>query len=420
MLLVPLILFLQIADQANSQTQKENTNPCGQLYLTQSPNKKKNIQLNWNFNCDDPPDTILLTLNDIRTNPNAQVLYTILPRSVFRGYHETPFTLKDAPFPGNWTEDNSNPDLNAGCFDYYIASAKGDKIIHSQCLSIQPTWMSNFGDLRIGDLMIPGTHNSGAWKGAPLLIRNYVLNQDKSIWQQLVYGIRYFDIRVGRYGNTSDGLYINHAFIKCTELLPELQSAATFIRKSPKEVIILDFHRFPYPNDFKIQYHNEVVRMIQSVFGDLIYPFYRMTHTRGPKLKEFWLTKQRVVIAHRNKEMSRVATFLWPSVARDWGDVQKVQDLETYVKYVSESAAPGNPMRVLMAELTPSYVSVLKHVTRNLKDLAVMVNRELSDWVRQNNRSANLNIVATDFFTGNDIINVAIESNFKRLTNFYT
>lgn len=54
------------------------------------------------------------------------------------------------------------------------------------------------GPQRIGDLFIPGTHNSGAYT-KPLFFENYVLNQDKSIWSQLVFGIRYFDLRIGYY-----------------------------------------------------------------------------------------------------------------------------------------------------------------------------------------------------------------------------
>jgi hypothetical protein len=103
-------------------------------------------------------------------------------------------------------------------------------------------------------------------------------------------------------------------------------------------------------------------------------------------------------------------------VRRDWGNIQQLDQLERYIKTKTVAPPNGNPMSVVMAELTPNYASVLKHVTRNLKDLAVMVNRELSDWLRDNNCSDNANIIATDFFTGNDIVNVAIETNFRKLS----
>ena len=52
--------------------------------------------------------------------------------------------------------------------------------------------------------MIPGTHDSGAvqeFKGyfAHNIANRYSINQEESIWNQLVMGIRYFDIRVKLY-----------------------------------------------------------------------------------------------------------------------------------------------------------------------------------------------------------------------------
>jgi hypothetical protein len=49
--------------------------------------------------------------------------------------------------------------------------------------------------------MIPGTHDSGAinqFKGyfAHNIANRYSIDQEESIWNQLVMGIRYFDFRV--------------------------------------------------------------------------------------------------------------------------------------------------------------------------------------------------------------------------------
>lgn len=59
-------------------------------------------------------------------------------------------------------------------------------------------YISSFGELRLGEMMIPGTHNSGAYTGVPsVLMTRYVLNQARDLYEQLVFGQRYFDIRVG-------------------------------------------------------------------------------------------------------------------------------------------------------------------------------------------------------------------------------
>lgn len=57
--------------------------------------------------------------------------------------------------------------------------------------------------LRIGELALAGTHNAGAWRFdteiSTVSRDSFVLCQDRSIWAQLVHGIRYFDFRVAYY-----------------------------------------------------------------------------------------------------------------------------------------------------------------------------------------------------------------------------
>lgn len=62
----------------------------------------------------------------------------------------------------------------------------------------------------------------------------------------------------------------------------------------------------------------------------------------------------------------------------------------------------------LMAELTPQ-VSDIILLKNNLRKLADDVNRELTKWFRDEWEGFSYNIVATDYFLGNDLINVAIE-----------
>lgn len=62
----------------------------------------------------------------------------------------------------------------------------------------------SLGELSITSLFIPGTHNSACYlRGNSLSQRDtigrYLLTQDQDVWSQLVYGIRYIDLRVGIY-----------------------------------------------------------------------------------------------------------------------------------------------------------------------------------------------------------------------------
>lgn len=65
----------------------------------------------------------------------------------------------------------------------------------------------------------------------------------------------------------------------------------------------------------------------------------------------------------------------------------------------------------IMAELTPTFKDVL--LRRNkLRKLANDVNPNLTRWVREWNHR--VNIVTSDFFLGNDLINLAIYINTSR------
>lgn len=61
----------------------------------------------------------------------------------------------------------------------------------------------SLGPQRLDTIFIPGTHNSGSYSTArvPNLLKKYILNQDRDVWTQLVFGIRYLDIRIGYYEN---------------------------------------------------------------------------------------------------------------------------------------------------------------------------------------------------------------------------
>lgn len=65
-----------------------------------------------------------------------------------------------------------------------------------------------------------------------------------------------------------------------------------------------------------------------------------------------------------------------------------------------------------MAELTPQPIDLLFR-TNNLRKLADEVNKYVTKWFRDE-WFKDVNIVATDYFLGNDIINVAIEVNRHR------
>lgn len=93
-------------------------------------------------------------------------------------------------------------------------------ILSSSCLEIHPFWMQQnclyLSNLTLPEIMIPGSHDSGSFyfhrEIAP--ISKYKYAQEETIFNQLVYGLRYFDLRIGYYRKTKDKYYINHNFLR--------------------------------------------------------------------------------------------------------------------------------------------------------------------------------------------------------------
>lgn len=149
-------------------------------------------------------------------------------------------------------------------------------------------------------ILIPGTHNSAAYDTTRLanIVQNYVLNQDRLIWTQLVFGIRYLDLRVGYYKN--DGFYINHDLVRITPLRPVLQQIRKFLELTD-EIVIVDFHRFPYPTEFTQDIHNMLLDIIYEELGE--YASLRTDYSGvAPFFFEVWDVGKQVIISYADND----------------------------------------------------------------------------------------------------------------------
>lgn len=151
--------------------------------------------------------------------------------------------------------------------------------------------------------LIPGTHNSGAYDPSRLanIVQNYVLNQDRIVWTQLVFGIRYLDLRIGYYKN--DGFFINHDLIRITPLRPVLKQIRKFLDVTD-EIVIVDFHRFPYPTDFTQDIHELLLEMIYDELGQFV-AFKSDYSGVAPFFFELWDMKRQAIISYADNVYSK-------------------------------------------------------------------------------------------------------------------
>lgn len=153
----------------------------------------------------------------------------------------------------------------------------------------------------------------------------------------------------------------------------------------------------------------------------------------GPRMKDIWDSGKQILISYPNENISKGMWFelvvfilvnthnynvleydlLWPPLKQMWGDVNQPYALKKYIQSVIDnpnvSVNPGNPLWAIMAELTPTPLDIILNPSVSLRSMADEVNRNLTRWVRDDWWKKS-NIYATDFFVGNNLIEVSINT----------
>lgn len=103
---------------------------------------------------------------------------------------------------------------------------------------------------------------------------------------------------------------INHDLVRIQPLIPLLQKIRKFIQLAPREVIVLDFHRFPYPsNKFDMDIHEKLYQIIRQELEPLILPPSGLQAGKGPSLNEIWQQNKNIIICYGQIEVARGKNF---------------------------------------------------------------------------------------------------------------
>ncbi|KAK6631709.1 hypothetical protein RUM43_013773 [Polyplax serrata] len=367
-------------------------------------------------------------LNLLTQQSSAKPLIQISAVDHPKRYLKTNITFKAEPFPGNWSQEkpgNRDYKSNNLCL-YWFTVQYDDKPDMLDCFRIQPAWMGQnkmkLKNLSLPTMFLPGTHNSATDVMEAMRRRrglshldNFILTQDQSIWNQLVYGIRFLDLRIGYYPQSSDPklrFWINHDMLRVRPLLPVLKDVVEFSRASPDEIIILDFHRFPsgFSGTNGPAVHRELLELLKNELKSLTIP--RPLSQTKLKLEEIWNSDKRIVVSYSEDNFVWEMPWLWSSVSQRWGNKQSPEALEKFLDKTFRDVVPRK-LWAAMAELTPTPLDFLSN--GSLRAMADRVNRQLSNWFVENgNWTRRANIVAPDFFLGTNLVNIAIEENINR------
>ncbi|GIZ05322.1 PLCXc domain-containing protein [Caerostris extrusa] len=171
------------------------------------------------------------------------------------------------------------------CLGFWAAYLEAGRLVHSNCLRTHPDWMYNMkeiiGNKTLKCLMLPGTHDSGCYRRydpyKDTIFDKYVYTQDESVFNQLVYGIRYIDLRIWHEGASkrASSIWITHDVFHVG--LPFLKDVLHQVKDfvlATKEIVIIDFHRkltgFFISGKLKTWQHREVIELGKEIFGNLL------------------------------------------------------------------------------------------------------------------------------------------------------
>ncbi|XP_041982385.1 PI-PLC X domain-containing protein 3 isoform X2 [Aricia agestis] len=273
-------------------------------------------------------------------------------------------------------------------------------------------------------LAIPGSHdsmtygitrNSGLAPDAEPILKNlyglfqgtilrWTITQDIDALQQLLIGIRYFDLRLATKTGTNS-IFFTHG-VYAGEITGPLRQIKEFINSHPGEVVILDFqHFYGFTNDD----HLNLIKFILNMYGPQLVP--KQPDLTGITLNTLNRLRRQVIVVYRHQSVYSTSEFWLPQMMPSpWPQQENISGLYSFLKNVKR---PPNMGFVHQAVLTPTPAFILFRWTSTLKDkCAKPVKKELYPKLldfspgRPMNLSAPspVNVVIADFVDLDDAI----------------
>lgn len=250
-------------------------------------------------------------------------------------------------------------------------------------------WMEHYSSLlaklTLTEMTLPGTHNSGTYQPASVVGSLWIKTQELSLAQQLNYGIRCLDLRIGQ---NSPGHYVicHDTWRTRYSLAHALKEITEFIDSSTKEIVILDFHRFVNLGSGIYDY-NQLRQQISSALSGYCLP---PSHA-GDTLEAIWSSvgqKERIVVAWNT---SNPDTYMWPGVNQRWyRDADSLRKLYEFIK--SDVQNPPRWMWAACSFMTPGLSSSPKANAR-------CSNPTITNWYFGGSVFCEkANIISVDFF----------------------
>ncbi|KFD52414.1 hypothetical protein M513_06795, partial [Trichuris suis] len=241
--------------------------------------------------------------------------------------------------------------------------------------------------------------------------------QTWSLYQQLRYGIRYLDIRVGCYSReqtafTVHGLYGPSVFDIAEQVL-------AFLSIYDDEVVILDFNHF---YGFTRKSHLQLISFLLEKFNTRLVPA-----PPGVDVTEFSLYKAhakryQVILFYQDSKYDIVHPLIWSSkhIRSPWPNTNNIQQLIPYLEKAlrqKDTLLPQGGFFVTQGILTPTLRDIVFNWRKSLKSkMALKASDETINWIKTSTQTIHslLNVVIVDFVEFDDFCNLIIKLNWNK------
>lgn len=233
------------------------------------------------------------------------------------------------------------------------------------------------------------------------------MTQSADVTQQLLHGVRYFDLRGAPkiYQTEINGKKLNPTKLFFVHALygPSLTKIAArvrdFLQTHRKELVILHFQHFHAVNHvIEEQFLTELIQL----FGSKLCPF---TPQNARASLDHLIRKGHQVILFFPTDSQVKSDKLWPSeyIPNPWANTTDVKSLKQFLEDQIASRCPDR-LFVTQGVLTPDHSYIRSHFLSSLrKSLAEPCNLFISSWISGLMAGADgPNIMMTDYVDWND------------------
>lgn len=255
-------------------------------------------------------------------------------------------------------------------------------------------WMSNSSTidvLTLGELTLPGAHNSGIDKQSwyvPQVVAHWVVCQNNSFLDQLNNGARALDLRIVQ--ETTGSYLFQHNGVNSKRTLNGLISALkTFLNANPDEFIVLDFHEMrSMASDLDQQ---AFVRIMMAELGERMIPAWNNRLTLA-QLKKASAVQRLMVCT----EISINRDYFNPRVWHAWAGTDQTTTgaLHGFIRGVLQSPPAGERPWSLSAT-SYTYFEGPVDIKKKLNE---WFDPALSDWATK------CSIINADFFEESNLV----------------